>query len=74
MHSFARHRHNKASRATARETRGLVLNQGWRYDPTAWFRDIFSFRSQWRELRRRTIVAHVSLFYTINRRARDNAR
>lgn len=48
MHSFARHRHG--------ETKGLVLNGGWRYDLTAWFHDIFSFRGRWRKLRQRTIA------------------
>jgi ubiquinone/menaquinone biosynthesis C-methylase UbiE len=56
MHSFARHRHNKASGATAKETRGLILNEGWRYDLKAWFHDIFSFRGQWRAFRQRTIT------------------
>jgi ubiquinone/menaquinone biosynthesis C-methylase UbiE len=51
MHSFARHRHGEA-----RETKGLVLNGGWRYDLTGWFHDIFSFRGQWRALRKKTIA------------------
>jgi ubiquinone/menaquinone biosynthesis C-methylase UbiE len=55
MHSFARHRHRPAGKAPTKETRGLVLNQGWRYDLAGWFHDTFSFRGQWRELRRRTI-------------------
>jgi ubiquinone/menaquinone biosynthesis C-methylase UbiE len=54
MHSFARHRHGEASPASARATRGLILNGGWRYDLTGWFHDIVSFRSQVRQLRRRT--------------------
>jgi ubiquinone/menaquinone biosynthesis C-methylase UbiE len=54
MHSFARHRHSEASKASAKETKGLVLNGGWRYDLTGWFHDTFSFRGQWRELRQRT--------------------
>ena len=54
MHSFARHRPSRASRASTTETRGLVLNQGWRYDLMGWFHDTFSFRGQWRELRQRT--------------------
>jgi hypothetical protein len=33
MHSFARHR-REASKASATETKGLVLNEGWRYDLT----------------------------------------
>ena len=54
MHSFARHRHSSASKASAKETKGLVLNQGWRYDLMEQFHDTFSFRGQWRELRQRT--------------------
>jgi ubiquinone/menaquinone biosynthesis C-methylase UbiE len=54
MHSFARHRHREASKAPANETKGLILNGGWRYDLTGWFHDTFSFRGQWRELRQRT--------------------
>lgn len=52
MHSFARHRQSNAGEAS---TKGLVLNQGWRYDLMGWFHDTFSFRGKWRELRRRTI-------------------
>src|SRR5712692_4488791 len=37
MHSFARHRHSEAGKASAKETKGLVLNQGWRYDLMEWF-------------------------------------
>lgn len=51
MHSFVRHRHDRT-----RETKGLILNGGWRYDLTGWFHDIFSFRGQWRALRQRTIA------------------
>lgn len=56
MHSFARHRRSEASGTTAKETKGLILNEGWRYDLRAWFQDIFSFRGQWRELRQRTVI------------------
>ncbi len=55
MHSFARHRHREASKASAKETKGLVLNGGWRYDLTGWFHDTFSFRGKFREFRQRTI-------------------
>jgi ubiquinone/menaquinone biosynthesis C-methylase UbiE len=55
MHSFARHRHSETSRMSAKETKGLVLNGGWRYDLMGWFHDTFSFHGQWRELRQRTI-------------------
>src|SRR5260370_30606936 len=49
MHSFARHRHGEVSKASTKETKGLVLNQGWRYDLMGWFCDTFLFRGQWRE-------------------------
>jgi len=54
MHSFARHRHNSADKAPAKETKGLVLSGGWRYDLLEWYHDTFSFRGQLRELRQRT--------------------
>jgi ubiquinone/menaquinone biosynthesis C-methylase UbiE len=54
MHSFARHFHNQSGEAQSKETKGLVMGGGWRYDLMAWFVDTFLFRSQWRELRQRT--------------------
>jgi len=54
MHSFARHRHSTAGKASAKVTKGLILNGGWRYDLTGWFCDTFLFRGQWRALRLRT--------------------
>jgi len=54
MHSFARHRHSEASKASAKETKGLILNGGWRYDLMGWFCDTFLFHGQMRELRQRT--------------------
>jgi ubiquinone/menaquinone biosynthesis C-methylase UbiE len=54
MHSFARHRHNSAGKASAKETKGLVLSGGWRYDLMEWYHDTFSFRGKLRELRQRT--------------------
>ncbi len=51
MHSFARHRHNEAGK----ETKGLMLNGGRRYDLSVWFCDTFLFRGQVRELRQRTV-------------------
>ncbi len=54
MHSFARNRHSGAGKAPVKETKGLILNGGWRYDLMGWFHDTFSFRGQWRELRQRT--------------------
>ncbi len=54
MHSFARHRPSRASKASATETKGLILKGGWRYDLMVWFHDTFSFRGKFRELRQRT--------------------
>ena len=54
MHSFARHRHSRSDKAPATETKGLILNRGWRYDLELWFSDTFVFRGQMRELRQRT--------------------
>ena len=54
MHSFARHRPSRAGKASAKETKGLILNGGWRYDLMGWFHDTFSFRGKFRELRQRT--------------------
>lgn len=56
MHSFARHRRDRATGSSGKETRGLILNGGWRYDLEGWLHNTFSFRGQWRELRRRTIA------------------
>ncbi len=54
MHSFARHCHSEASKAPAKETKGLILNGSWRYDLMGGLCDTFLFRGQWRELRQRT--------------------
>jgi ubiquinone/menaquinone biosynthesis C-methylase UbiE len=54
MHSFARHRHSCSGEAPAKKTKGLILDQGWRYDLMGWFCDTFLFRGQWWDLRRRT--------------------
>jgi len=32
MHSFARHRHSEAGKASAKETKGLIGSGGWHYD------------------------------------------
>lgn len=53
MHSFARHQHRKSGEMPTQETKGLILNGGWRYDLHGWLMDTFWFRSQGRELRRR---------------------
>src|SRR5690348_7440469 len=55
MHSSARHRHNSADKAEANATKGLVLNDGWRYDLLGWFHDTFSTRGMLRKLRQKTI-------------------
>ena len=54
MHSFARHFHDKAGQAPAKQTKGLVLNDAWRYDLGSWFCDNFLFRGQMRVLRQKT--------------------
>jgi len=54
MHSFARHLHGSESKSATKETKGLILNGGWRYDLMGWFVDAFLFRGQWRELRQKT--------------------
>src|SRR6266568_5186081 len=53
MHSFARHRHSPSGEASAKETKGLILNGGWGYDLMGWFLDTFLFRGQVLELRNR---------------------
>src|SRR5258708_7257884 len=54
MDAFAGDRHSSSSEAPAKETKGLILNGGWRYDLGEWFHDTFSFRGKFRELRQRT--------------------
>ncbi len=54
MQSFVRHHHSEPSKASVTETKGLILDQGWRYDLTVWFTDTFLFRGQLRILRQRT--------------------
>ena len=53
MHSFTYH-HRKSSATSAKITRGLILDTGWRYDLMEWFLDTFLFRDKLRELRQRT--------------------
>lgn len=55
MHSFTHHRHSSRGEAPAKETKGLVVNSGWRYDLGEYFHDTFSFRGMFRKLRQRTI-------------------
>ncbi len=54
MHSFARRLHSQSDKASAKETKGLVMGGGWRHDLMAWSIDTFLFRGQWRQLRQRT--------------------
>ena len=44
MHSFARHGHRPSGEASTKETKGLILKGGWRYDLHGWFIDTFWFR------------------------------
>lgn len=55
MHSFLRHSHRKAGKASAKPTNGLILDQGWRYDLTEWWCDTFLFHGKMQELRQKTI-------------------
>lgn len=54
MHSFARRLHSTSSKKSTTETKGLILNGGWRYDLGGWLIDTFLFRGQWQGLRLRT--------------------
>lgn len=60
MHSFARHQHSKARQESVETTKGLILNDGWRYDLFERFCDTFLFRGNLRALRLRTAdLAHL---------------
>ena len=54
MHSFSHHHHRSAGEASDKETKGLILKGGWRYDLHGWLTDIFLFRGKVRELRQKT--------------------
>lgn len=54
MHSFGKHDHKGSGKASAKKTRGLILDTGWRYDLMDWFLDTFMFRGKLREMRNRT--------------------
>jgi ubiquinone/menaquinone biosynthesis C-methylase UbiE len=54
MHSFVHH-HPREKGDAASETRGRILNWGWRYDLMVWFVDTVVLRGKLRELRQRTI-------------------
>jgi ubiquinone/menaquinone biosynthesis C-methylase UbiE len=55
MHSFARRLHGHAEKSSSTETKGLILNGGWRYDLMGWLVDTFLFRRQWQQMRQKTI-------------------
>jgi|SRR5579884_536284 len=55
MHAFMRHTHGNTVREPGKKTKGLILDQGWRYDLTGWFCDTFLFGGKVRELRSQTV-------------------
>lgn len=55
MHTFARRLHGSSSEGS-HATKGLTLDQGWRYDLTVALMDTFAFRGQGRALRRRAVT------------------
>jgi ubiquinone/menaquinone biosynthesis C-methylase UbiE len=54
MHSAAHHHHSESGEVSAKQTHGLILNLGWRYDLIGWFFDTFLFGGKLHELRLRT--------------------
>jgi ubiquinone/menaquinone biosynthesis C-methylase UbiE len=56
MHGFARHLHGTTPTAPNRATKGLILDQGWRYDLVVGCSDAIFFRGQIRALRQRAIT------------------
>jgi len=54
MHSYMSHQHGKSGEPSAKPTKGLILNDGWRYDLGGWLMDTFLFGGKLRELRERT--------------------
>ncbi len=54
MHSFAHQHHGELGEATAYETRGWVMNLGWRYDLLVWLFDTFLLRGTLRKLKLQT--------------------
>ena len=55
MHAFAQRRHKKSNATPSKATKGLILDEGWRYDLVEWLIDPILFRGQVRALRRRTV-------------------
>jgi ubiquinone/menaquinone biosynthesis C-methylase UbiE len=61
MHAFARRLHSPTDQPPTTATKGLVLDQGWRYDLLVGFSDTVLFRGQVRALRERAItLAHLA--------------
>jgi ubiquinone/menaquinone biosynthesis C-methylase UbiE len=56
MHPFAHHHRSEPGDGSAKQTRGLILKGGWRYDLHGWFLDTCLFRGKGRELRQRVIT------------------
>lgn len=54
MHSFARHQHSKSGKAASKQTKGLILDEGWLYDLKGWLIDNFLLQGKLRSLRNRT--------------------
>lgn len=55
MHTFSHHRHRAADEVSDKETKGLILKGGWRYDLHGWLTDIFMFQGKGRELRQKAV-------------------
>jgi ubiquinone/menaquinone biosynthesis C-methylase UbiE len=55
LHSFAQRHHKKAGATPSKETKGLVLDQGWSYDLMDSVFDPLLFRGQLRALWQRTL-------------------
>jgi len=56
MYSSGRHHQRPLGETPAKETKGLILKGGWRYDLHGWFTDTCLFRGKGRELRQRTLI------------------
>jgi len=54
MHPFAHHQHSQSGQASAQETQGRILDQGWRYDLVEWVCDGILLGGWLRKLRERT--------------------
>jgi ubiquinone/menaquinone biosynthesis C-methylase UbiE len=55
MHAFARHLHPRSGQEPVQETKGLILDGGWRYDLGIWFIDSTMFRGQLHHMRQRAV-------------------